>query len=94
MAAHLPPDSAVRRSLDEHWQRTPDIDLLREIEYDLRILAWQQTKDGSKGKGYPERMSLPWDPEPEGTVKGDKMTQQEADDFLGWTELKRERGIT
>lgn len=93
MAAGLPPDSAVRRAVDPHWQRTPDIDLLREIEHGLRVLAWQQTKPASKGIGYPEPMRLPWDPDPEGTVKGDRMTTEEMDEFLGWDKIKAERGI-
>ena len=94
MATQLPLDSAVRRSVDEHWQRTPEIDLLRDIEHDLRVLAWQQTSSGSKGTGYPEPMRLPWDPPPEGTVKGDRMTTDEMDEFLGWDKLKAERGIS
>lgn len=84
MAAHLPPDSACRRALDKHWQRTAEVDLLRDIEHGLRVLAWQNTKAGSKGMGYPEPMPLPWDPEPDGTLRGDRMTLEEAADWLGW----------
>lgn len=60
-AAHLPPESATARSLDPHWQRTPQVDLLREVEFRLRILAWMQTVDGSKGRNVPDRLALPWD---------------------------------
>lgn len=84
MASHLPPDSAIRRAMDEHWQRTPQIDLLREIEHDLRILAWQQTKDGSRGLRYPEPVRLPWDPEPDESMKGDALPIDEMAEWLGW----------
>ena len=60
-AAYLPPESATARSMDAHWQRTPEVDLLREVEYGVRVLAWQKTADGSKGRNVPERLALPWD---------------------------------
>ena len=88
MAAYLPPESATRRALDPHWQRTPEVDLLREVEHDLRILAWQQTQDGSKGRNVPERIPLPWDAPPEGSLRGDRMTLDEIDAWLGWDQLK------
>ena len=65
-AAYLPPESATARSMDAHWQRTPEVDLLREVEYGVRVLAWQKTADGSKGRNAPERLALPWDPKPDG----------------------------
>lgn len=92
MAMHLPTDSAVRRVLDPYWQRTNEIDLLREIEWDLRVIQWQ---NGSKrGTPLPERLPLPWDPAPAGTMQGDRMTQDEADDFLGWTPEMKEAGTS
>lgn len=84
MAAYLPPEAACRRVMDEHWQRTPEIDLLRSVEHSLRVLAWQNTEAARKGNGYPEAVQLPWDPEPEGTIKGDRMTLEEAAEWLGW----------
>lgn len=89
-AAHLPPESAVRRAADPHWQRTPELDMLREVEHDLRILAWQQSKDGAKGLNSPERIALPWDAPPEGTIQGDRMTLDEAAAWLGWDQPNRE----
>lgn len=86
MAGWLPPDSATRRALDPHWQRTPDIDLLREVEHDLRVLAWQNTREGSRGRGFPEPLRLPWDPEDSSIVKGDRMTLDEAAEWLGWSD--------
>jgi hypothetical protein len=91
MATFLPVESATRRSLDPHWQRTPEVDLLRDVEYGLRILAWQQTEKGAKGVGYPEPMRLPWDPTPEGTISGDTMTMDEADRWLGFDKIREAR---
>ena len=93
MAVQMPLDSAVRRSVDPHWQRTPEIDILRDVEHGLRVLAWQQTKSATRGKDYPEPMRLPWDPEPEGTIKGDAMSTEDWDKHLGWDKLKQEKGI-
>lgn len=83
-AAHLPPDSATARALNPDWQRTIDVDLLRLVEHGIRVLAWQKTKDGSAGRNAPEPIPLPWDPEPEGLIKGDSMDWDEAAAFLGW----------
>lgn len=90
MAMNLPPDSATRRALDPHWMRTTEIDLLREIEWDLRILSYQWGH--RTGAPVPEPIRLPWDPDPEGTIRGDRMTIEEADDFLGWTPEMKEAG--
>jgi hypothetical protein len=93
MAVYLPPDSAVRRALDEHWQRTPEIDLLREIEHDLRIIAWQKTKDGQRGIRPPEPLRLPWDPPSEtDKIVGDVMTTDEMAKWLGWDKLLEKGG--
>ena len=40
---------------------------MREVEYGVRVLAWQKTLDGSKGRNVPERLALPWDAKPEPT---------------------------
>jgi hypothetical protein len=57
---HLPAESATSRA---RRAEQPDLDtqFLRSMEYWIRILAWQQTKDGSKGQSMPERVSLPGD---------------------------------
>lgn len=90
MASNLPLDSATRRALDPHWRRTPELDMLREIEYGIRVLGWQRTRLAQRGMNYPERMRLPWDPEPEGTIKGDRMSTEDWDKELGWDKLKAE----
>lgn len=88
MAVHLPIESATHRAVNPHWQRTPELDLLRDMEHRLRVLAWQQTEKGSRGRDYPEPVRLPWDPEPAGVVKGDRMTTDEWDKHLGWDKLR------
>lgn len=60
------------------------MDLLRSIEHSLRVLRWQQTRDGARGRNAPEPLALPWDPEPEGAIRGDAMTLDEAASWLGW----------
>lgn len=79
-------EGAVYRTVNEHWWRTAELDLLREIEHGGRVLAWQQTKDGSKGRNAPERIKLPWDSKPEGGFQGDVMDWDEAAERFGWSE--------
>lgn len=33
--------------------------LLREVEHGVRVLAWQSTKDGAKGRNFPRPISDP-----------------------------------
>ena len=73
---HAPATSAIVRALDPNWQRTPEVDLLREVEHGVRVLAWQQTRDGSKGRNAPERLRLPWD-----AVETDRPDSYEWDDL-------------
>lgn len=61
MVAYLPPESAVWRAANPHWQRNLEVDLLRTVEHGVRVLAWQQTVDASKGRNYPDPLRLPWD---------------------------------
>lgn len=79
------PDSAAFKALNPHWQRTPELDLLRSIEHSLRWLRWAKTEDAKRNRDIPEPHRFPWDPEPEGVMRGDVMTLDEADDFLGWS---------
>ena len=76
MVAYLPPDSAVWRASNPHWQRTPEIDLLRMVEHGVRVLAWQQTADATKGRNYPKHVPLPWD-EPERVWSSDALSLDE-----------------
>lgn len=61
LCACLPPDSAVTRAQNPAALWSDATYLLSAIEYDLRVLAWQNTKDGSKGIRPPRRMQTPAD---------------------------------
>ena len=60
-AAHLPRDSACVREIAPEAAWSDDTYLLASIEYDLRVLAWQNSKDGVKGRNQPKRMQTPAD---------------------------------
>lgn len=63
--------------------------MLRSIEYSLRWLAWTKTAAAERGRDVPEYHYFPWETKPDpGGWRGDAMTTDEADDFLGWTDLK------
>lgn len=81
--AHLPPESATARHGAEHGLTLADQVLLR-VEHGVRVLAWQQSKDGSKGANYPEPLL---GAEPKETVgpKPDRMSADEMKQRLGWT---------
>ena len=81
-AANLPLDSATHRAINPHWQRSLEVDLLREVEHDLRVIAWMETKDGGRGRNFPERLELPWDPKPE-SIRGDAYDWSDLADALG-----------
>lgn len=77
------PDSAVNRSLSEHWQRTPELDMWRSIEHSLRVLTWQI--GGGRAYDYPQPIPLPWD-EPLAD-KPDSMDWDDGMAWLGWVDL-------
>lgn len=68
---HLPEESATARARRDQ-AASLDIQFLRSIEHDLRILAWQQTKDGSKGSNPPHPVGLRGDPK-SGGVRRDSL---------------------
>lgn len=89
MVLYLPREGALGRSMDEHWRRSPEVDLLREIEHNVRLHMWMGSRDGEKGRNIPEPIRLPWDPKPEGGHVGDRMDWDEAADWLGWHDEMR-----
>lgn len=53
-------DSALSRKLDPHWHwRALEPNLVAAAVDTLRILAWQQTKDGHKNRKRPEPIPRP-----------------------------------
>lgn len=53
--AYLPPDGAVAYELNgQNVSWNNDTYLLSHIEHGIRVLAWQNTKDGEKGRNFPK----------------------------------------
>lgn len=91
---HGPETSALARAQRPHPAYRADIDLLRLIEFRLHQLVWSKTEDASRGWNAPEMVRLPWDGDPEGTIRGDAMTIDEVNDFLGWSaQLAQGNGV-
>ncbi len=59
MMAWLPPGCALWRSLGGPLSLSAEAARLDIIDYRLRVLAWQQTEDGSKGRNRPEPPEAP-----------------------------------
>lgn len=93
-AVNLPSDSATGRAVNPHWQRSIETDLLRSVDYSLRVLVWQKTEDGSRGWHQPEPIELPWDERPSGSWRGDVFEWDELADALGGDpRLKQAMGL-
>lgn len=79
-----PHDSAIYRSaFGPQADHGHEAELLRSIEYSLRVLTWMKTKDGSKGRNAPEAILFPWEKAKQ-AFEADVMTMDEAAAFLGW----------
>jgi hypothetical protein len=97
---HSPPDSAYARASNPAWPVTLDVQLLREVEHGLRVLAWQRTKDAERGdqaKHYPERIPLTEQERREaaarkGVTEYDAIPIDEMRKRLGWTTDGRRAG--
>jgi len=61
LAAHLPRESACVRAVAPEAAWDDATYLLAAIEYDLRVLAWQNSKDGAKGRNKPRPVQTPAD---------------------------------
>jgi len=60
LVKHRRPDSALSRALDPDWHwRTIEPNLLAAVVDILRIMAWQNTKDGSKNRRRPKPVPRP-----------------------------------
>lgn len=90
--AHLPPDSATMRAVDPDFWVSPEVQMLREIEQALRVISWQRTEDGSKGRNYPKPMPLTGaekaaardEAAKNGDVAFETTTQDQMRQLLGW----------
>ncbi len=81
---HLPEDSATARARRE---QAPNLDtqFLRSVEHGIRVLAWQQTKDGSSGSNAPQPIGLQGDP----IVNGVRRDSLELDAMLAERAARR-----
>lgn len=61
----LPIDSRVARSEHSSLEWSNSEYLLAAIEYDLRVLAWQQTDDARHRRNFPKPIETPLDRERE-----------------------------
>lgn len=89
-----PPTSATHRATrPDHWV-TPEVQFLREVDFNTRVLIWHNTADGQKGIRPPKPVPLTVaerraaKPESE---KYDAKPVAEVLDFLGWKRQKTER---
>lgn len=75
LAAQLPPDARVNGGVGYVTV------LLHNIEYEVRVLAWQRTKDGEKGRNRPKPVQLPG-------IDERKSTAMTVDDFERFRQSK------
>ena len=59
LAAMLPRDSLVFKAGNPALEWSDTMYMLRSIEYMARILVWQNTKDGQKGRKKPKPVETP-----------------------------------
>ena len=60
-AANLPREAACVRAVAPEAAWSDETYLLSACEYLLNIIAWQNTKDGAKGRNKPKRPQTPAD---------------------------------
>lgn len=75
LVAQAPQGSRVLRRADEGSAWNDATRLLHRIEHSARVLAWQRTKDGAKGRNKPKPL-----PEPGDVVPSREETEQSARD--------------
>lgn len=59
LVANFPPGAQFWRVFGGPLAWSDEVHALMAVEYDLRILAWQKTEDGSKGRGQPKPTEPP-----------------------------------
>lgn len=90
--AHLPPGSAVHIAThpDGEWQHTHELELSRSTLYELSRATFYLARRAGYKVPEPEPYRFPWEPEDDDAIRGDAMSMDEADDFLGWNEEMKE----
>ncbi len=59
-------------------------EFMRSVEYSERWMQWTKTTDGQRNRNIPEPFSFPWEAKPKNKYSGQRMTWDEATEFLGW----------
>lgn len=59
LVTHLPPGCALWRAAGGELAWSDEVHMLAKIELGVRVLAWQQTEDGQKGRRVPEPVDPP-----------------------------------
>lgn len=59
LVAGLPPGCALYRVVGGPMAWSDEVHMLAAVEYRLRVLAWQKTEDGSKGRNQPKPLDPP-----------------------------------
>lgn len=71
---------------DGSWQHTQALELQRVQLYTLQRIAFFTGKRAGYRVKEPEPYYFPWEEDPDASIKGDAMTMEDADDWLGWTD--------
>lgn len=82
LVKQLPQSSRLYRVSDSNYRWSEEAWLLWHIEHDLRVLAWQQTKDAQKKRNYPDPLKTPKELEEE-QHKLDNFDKSLIDEVLG-----------
>lgn len=79
LVVQLPNDSRIKVAQDDSLQWDVQTYFLRSIEYYMRVVAWQNTKDGqSKNpKGTPEPILSSWELPQKKVIKTEFMTNEQ-----------------
>lgn len=77
------PESATYKEINPQWRANDVAQLLQSIEYSNRVMAWQRTKDGQRGRNKPEPWRWPWEEEEANPFKGDSVSWEEAEERWG-----------
>lgn len=92
---NLPRESATSRAVNPNWAHTPELEMLRSIEWYERIADWRFVSSNTKGATdpAPDPHRFDWEPDPDerewdGTWsnKGDPLAWSEAAEQLGGDE--------
>lgn len=59
LVVHLPPGCALWRAAGGPLAWSDEVHMLAKVEHGLRVLAWQKTEDGSKGRNQPKPIDPP-----------------------------------